>query len=156
MNFIIVSPILPIQTNFDYIPAYIKPHSESHSRILRSSLARIPTDSSIITQDSIFPHLSSREDAYVIPSMYEMDVNVWKDIFEELLNVDANYIVVDQITDRHDHFSQLLISIQKKGYNLLEATDGVRVFRHYRIMDNDNLDFVASRNEICAEEDCGY
>ena len=156
MNFFIVSPISPIQTNFDYIPAYIKPHRETHSHILRASLVRIPTDASIITQDNIFPHLSSREDAYVIPPMYEIEENVWKDIVEELLNVRPNYVAVDQTTDRHDYFSQLLISIQKKRYYLLEATDGVRVFRHYRIMDNDNLDFVASRNEIYAEEDCGY
>ena len=116
MYFFIVSPISPVQTNVDYIPAYIKPNRETHTRIIRASLARIPTDSSIITQDNIFPHLSSREDAYVIPPMYEMEVNAWKDIVEELLNVNPNYIVVDQNTDRHDHFSQLLISIQKKSY----------------------------------------
>ena len=155
MNFFIVSPISPIQTNFDYIPAYIKPHHETHSRIVRASLARIPTDSSIITQDNIFPHLSSREDAYVIPPMYEIEVNVWKDIVEELLNVSPNYIVVDQNTDRHDHFSQLLISTQNKPYNLLETMDGVCVFRYYRITDNDNRDFASIRNERCTE-DCGY
>lgn len=156
MNFFIVSPISPIQTNFDYIPAYIKPHHETHSRIVLASLARIPTDSSIITQDNIFPHLSSREDAYVIPPMYEIEVNVWKDIVEELLNVSPNYIVIDQNTDRHDHFSQLLISIQNKPYNLLEAMDGVCVFRYYWIMENDNWDLASTRNEICAEEDLEY
>lgn len=156
VNFIIASPISPIQTNFDYIPAYMKPKSETHSSIIRASLARIPTDSSIITQDNIFPHLSSRDDAYAIPSMYEMDVDIWQDIVDGLLDVNPNYIVVDQITDRHDQYSQLLISIQKKRYDLLEATDGVRVFRHYRIRDNEGLDFVASRNEFCAEEDWGY
>lgn len=156
MYFFIVSPISPVQTNFDYIPAYMKPHRETHSRIVRDSLARIPTDSSIITQDNIFPHLSSREDAYVIPPMYDMEINVWKDLVEELLNVNPSYIVVDESTDPHDHFSQLLISIQKKSYHLIEATDGVRVFRYYPIKDNDYPDFVSIRNETSAEEDCGY
>jgi len=155
INFIIVSPISPIQTNFDYIPAYMKPHRKAHSRIVRASLEMIPTDSSIITQDNIFPHISSHEDAYAIPPMYEIEANVWKEIVEELLKMSPNYVVVDKTTDRHGHFSQVLISIQKKGYNLIEAMDGVRVFRYCRITDNDNLDFVSTRNETYAE-DCGY
>jgi hypothetical protein len=88
--------------------------------------------------------------------MYEMELNVWKDIVEELLNGNPNFIVVDESTDRHGHFSLLLISIQKKSYHLMEATDGVRVFRYNPIKDNDYPDFLLTRNETSAGEDCGY
>ena len=70
---IFLSPISPLSTTFTKSPAilwYQEPYSsENYVKILHEIVGMIPPNASVLTQNNIFPHLSSRTNAYVIPTI---------------------------------------------------------------------------------------
>lgn len=133
---ICVSPLSPISNVFvtqDF--AHISPIElaiDQNKQSLNELISRIPPDSSVLTQNVIFPHVSSRINAYAIPfSNYgkpsEMETYVNQLINESeyvLLDMqflsDIDQMILDKITKNHA-FGPYALGRQsilfRKGYN---------------------------------------
>jgi len=65
-----VSPIGPV-VNIVF-PGYgLKPMTE-HEEFIHEVLTYVPPNASVMTQNNIFPHVSSRINAYVIPVIHHL------------------------------------------------------------------------------------
>lgn len=94
--FVSVSPLLPIVSVLptNYTPAYIG----ERARLLNEILNKIPSNASILTQNNLFPHVSHRVDAYVVPSPW--------------VNTRIHGIVVDFINQTMDKVEYVLVDFK--------------------------------------------
>ncbi len=117
--FLLVSPISPV-VNIVY-PSYgFRPPSE-HESHLQTVLEYVPSNASILTQSNIFPHVSSRIDAYAIPVIHQiwaMKAHEFKDFAREIIQK-VEYILVDF---QSDPFSSELV------FPLIEESQKFQVF----------------------------
>ena len=143
--FIFVSPLISNPTNFNNIPAYVKHDSGAHIEVLNNYIEIIPETSSVLTQDNIFPHISSRENAYAFPPPFDDPEDGLNGTIEELLDMNPDYIIIDQMLDRHKQFPQLLESIEKRQYQTLEAFDGIILFKHHSLFISETREIDVSR-----------
>lgn len=71
-----------------------------HEMEISDALKLVPQDASILTQDNLFPHVSHRVDAYVVPSrFFYTDIrNIVIDFLNQTIDR-VDYILVDSETD---------------------------------------------------------
>ncbi len=89
----------------------------------------IPPNSSVLTQDNFFPHLSSRTEAYVmIPSTFQ-DIKTWKNAMQWITNVNAEYILLDMETDPHGTSKYLIDIARQNRYGLVTFYDNIYLYK---------------------------
>ena len=87
-------------------------------KALNSIIKLIPSNASVLTTNSVFPHLADRLDAYVFPmSTPNYD--------EYVLSINATYILMT-ISSRGSIVG--LFKAETQGYGLLAAIDGIYLF----------------------------
>ena len=123
------SPLSPFQATNEYSPAYLKPNSNIHSELIRVQLEKIPRHASVLTQDNIFPHLSSRRNAYVLPPPFGMEEPEWNRSMGFVLNLKPDYILLDVATDHHGVADFAFGWIEENCYSLDGTSDGVFLYR---------------------------
>jgi len=96
--FVTATPLFPMIRVF---PAnYTPSHIGEHERLLDEVLDNVPSDASILTQSNLFPHVSHRIDAYVIPSPWINSPirNVTIEFINQTLDK-VEYVLVDHKSD---------------------------------------------------------
>ncbi len=105
------------------------------NNVIRDFISRIPQNASILTQSNIFPHVSSRPDAYTIaPPIWSPEYErVDKEILQNLGRLDVRYVLLDFSSEPAFSSAANLIYtdfIVPNGnrYSLVDAKDGVVLF----------------------------
>lgn len=108
---------------------------EKKNNIVRSCISRIPQNASILTQSNIFPHVSSRPDAYTIaPPIWSPEYErIDKKILQNLSKLDVRYVLLDfssepSYSSAADLIYTDFIVPNWNRYSLVEAKDGVVLF----------------------------
>ena len=114
-----LSPLSPLTRGFYMSPAYQKPDQTARTEIVHEMISMIPPESTVMTQDNLFPHLSNREHAYVmVPSTFK-DVATWKNAIGWITSLETEYVLIDMETDPHDTVKFLLDIVKRGEYGLV-------------------------------------
>ena len=127
--FILVSPLSPLVT-IVYPESGLRSMSE-HEEFIHEILTRIPPDVSIIAQSNIFPHVSSRINAYVIPTIH----SIWRRKASEFQNFtnetlkNVEFILVDIKSD--PYACKLIFPLLQENheFRVLASADGIILFQ---------------------------
>jgi uncharacterized membrane protein len=127
--FLLVSPFSPTSTLVHQDSGMNLSSQRDH--LINQLLTYIPTDASVITDNAFFPHVSSRSNAYVIPTIPPL----WKDHetdgrnFTRTILEEVDYIIVDTKTD--PLASSVVFSLIKGNstFKLLASADSVVLFK---------------------------
>jgi uncharacterized membrane protein len=108
---------------------------EENNNVIRSFISRIPQNASVLTQSNIFPHVSSRPDAYTIaPPIWSPEYErIDKEILQNLSKLDVRYVLLDFSSEpSYSSAADLIYTdfIVPNGnrYDLVETKDGVVLF----------------------------
>ena len=124
-----LSPLSPLTRGFHMSPAYLKPGQTKRTDIIHDMVSMIPHESTVMTQDNLFPHLSNREHAYVmVPSTFK-DVATWKNAINWITSLETEYVFIDMETDPHDTVKYLLDIVKRGEYGLVSFHDNVYLYR---------------------------
>ena len=126
--FSLASPLSPYTVENIQIPAYRKPFENLRVMSFRKILDKIPEGSSTLTQDNIFPHVSSRTNSFVLPPLIEGENMAYDKALIHTMSEKPEYVLLDPSTDYHKITYFLLIRLEEYGYRLLEMTDGIYLF----------------------------
>ena len=102
--FVLISPFSPMVAFFP--TNYVAASSGDHERILHDVLGSVPKNASILTQDNIFPHVSDRVNAYVIPDRWINAGNI-REIAIEFVNETGSkrgQVILDNFADTINKF----------------------------------------------------
>jgi hypothetical protein len=126
---ILVSPLSPLVT-IVYPESGLASTTE-HEELIHEILTYVPPGASIITQSNIFPHVSSRINAYAIPTIHAIwkrKVPEFKDFTNETLRK-VEFILVDVRSD--PYASELLFSVLQENheFRVLVSAAGVILFK---------------------------
>ncbi len=124
---IALSPISPLPKYFT--SQYVPPQVTDHDRILQQAIAIIPSNASILTQNNIFPHVSSRSNAYAIytqPSSPSLKQKI--DAFTDNITSDVQYILVDLTSDA-SAFEYALGRALNGHYGVYFSSDRVLLYK---------------------------
>jgi uncharacterized membrane protein len=129
--FVVASPIGPVVSVL--YPDYTSVSYREHERALFEVLTSIPANASILTQNNIFPHVSNRIQAYVIPSIFlntglrELAIDFIGQIVEEV-----EYILVDNSTDTLSTSFAFSLLENRTDFYLKESRDNNTIFLYQR------------------------
>jgi uncharacterized membrane protein len=129
--FLIVSPMSPIP-GFLY-PDYFSISAGNHGRLLSETINLVPPNASILTQNNIFPYVSHRVDAYVVPVIF-LDSGI-RNLAIDFVNktIDkVEYILVDKKTDSVSTELVLSMLAVKPNFNLLASRDDNTILLYRR------------------------
>lgn len=108
---------------------------EENNDVIRSFISRIPQNASVLTQSNIFPHVSSRPDAYTIaPPIWSPEYErIDKEILQNLSKLDVRYVLLDfssepAFSSGADLIYTNFIVPNGNRYSLIDAKDGVVLF----------------------------
>ena len=124
-----LSPISPFVLNFGGIPSYYVENNRDHSFLLETFVKRIPRGSTVLTQDNIFPHLSSSDTSYVVPPPAICDESTWNLALTELLDIEPDYILFDESTYDHQGFMKIIREVSVRPYEVLSSSNGCTLFK---------------------------
>jgi len=129
--FVATSPIgPPVNILFpDYTSIYIG----EHEILLKETLSTVPSNASILTQDNIFPHVSHRVNAYVVPNRF-LFTGI-RDIFVDFVNQtmdNVEYVLVDNKTDPFATELVLLLIETKPQFSLITSKDNGTILLYRR------------------------
>ncbi|MEM3539347.1 MAG: DUF2079 domain-containing protein, partial [Nitrososphaerales archaeon] len=121
LGVLIYSPIM----NFD----------NQHNASLKDILSLVPSNASILAQDNIFPHVSSRFEAYTIPSpTWEGFSSIAIEMLNNVLDKKPEYIIID-LKAKNKGSQAIAELIYKKlykerlPYGFLAINDGIYLFK---------------------------
>ncbi len=108
----------------------------SHDHTVYEVLSLIPSTSSVLTQFDIFPHLSDRTHAYVIPPRFEaFEEARYRQYVEALFDKQVEYVLIDinpdLRIDPHRKVSMVALAELEKtgGYRPYAFVDGVLLYK---------------------------
>ncbi len=104
-----------------------------HETEINDTLKLIPQDASILTQDNLFPHVSHRVNAYVVPSRF-FHTNI-RNIVVDFLNqtIDrVDYILLDRETDPFAANLTLSFLNTKQQFSLVACKDRETIYLYKR------------------------
>ena len=133
--FYLMSPLSPSRLNCEYSPAYLSPNRDAHSELVRRLLDEIPRHASVLTQDDIFTHLSSRADAFVLPPPFGMEELEWNRSMEFYLSYQPDYVLLDASTDHHGVTNFAFGWIEENDYTLEATSDEIYLYRRISLKD---------------------
>ena len=129
--FVGVSPLSPVVNSL--FPRYTSIYIGEHERQLSEVLNTLPSNASILTQDNIFPHVSHRTNAYVVPGIW-INSSI-HDIIIDFVNQtmdEVEYVLVDDKTD--PPVTKLVLSLleNKPQFSLITSKDNgtILLYRH--------------------------
>lgn len=126
---IIASPLSPIVA-FLY-PQFGPKLATPRDQLIREVLAYLPSNASVATHNNLFPQVSSRLNAYALPTidpLWNADPNESRTFVDGILGK-VDYVLVDT---RSDPFaSSVVFSLMEKdhGFRVLVSADGVVLFK---------------------------
>jgi uncharacterized membrane protein len=126
---ILVSPLSPLVT-IVYPESGLGSTTE-HEKFLHEILTYVPRDASIMTQSNIFPHVSSRINAYAIPTIHL----IWRRKVPEFKNFtcetlrNVEFVLVDIKSDYHA--SELMFSLLQENheFRVFASAAGIILFK---------------------------
>ena len=127
--FILVSPLSPVVAMV--YPQYGVVPTTQHENLIHEVLTYIPSNASVLTQNNLFPHVSSRMNAYVAPTigpLWSTNPSACTNFTVQLMNK-VDYILVDV---RSDSFtSSLIFSLlhENPAFKLYVSADGTLLYR---------------------------
>jgi len=126
---LLVSPLSPLVT-IVYPESGLGSTTE-HEEFLHEILTYVPRDASIITQSNIFPHVSSRINAYAIPTIHliwRRKVSEFTDFTNETLR-NVEFVLVDIQSDLHA--TELLFSLLQENheFRVFVSAAGIILFK---------------------------
>ncbi|MGQ9460016.1 MAG: DUF2079 domain-containing protein [Candidatus Bathyarchaeaceae archaeon] len=128
------SPLSPLLTTMTvpipYFSEYPVPTITEHTVTLQRIVALVPPNASVLTQNNIFPHFSSRLNAYVVPLPHAVDYapEEMKVYVDQLLNK-SEYVLVDLKTDMYGASDQIFNRVWRMDFGLYAAEDGIYLFK---------------------------
>lgn len=140
--FAVASPISPYANEDHQCPAYRKPCENPHVVLLREALESIPEGASILTQDNIFPHVSSQKNSYVVPLPVTGENVRWNQYVGTILKEGPDYILIDISTDAHNTSYSLLNKIDRDNYELIKSIEGIYLYKSIKIDDKTSDNFT--------------
>jgi len=130
------SPLSPLLLTSDamvpHFSEYTLPTIGEHEVALHRIMALVPSNASVLTQNNIFPHFSSRPNSYVypLPQVFEYAPKETNEYVNQLISK-SDYILVDM---RYDAYTANLIQnkmqIFYKNFTLVRSEDGVFLYRN--------------------------
>lgn len=129
--FIVASPFSPVVNVVT--PGYASVSYGEHEKALSEILMTIPANASILTQNNIFPHVSNRVQAYVIPSIHlngelsELAISFTNQTMKEV-----EYILVDNATDTLSTSFALSLLENRTDFHLKESRDNGTILLYQR------------------------
>lgn len=130
------SPLSPLLLTSDtmvpHFSEYTLPTIGEHEVALHRIIALVPPNASVLTQNNIFPHFSSRPNAYVypLPQVFEYAPKETNEYVNQLISK-SDYILVDM---RYDAYTANLIQnkmqIFYKNFTLVRSEDGIFLYRN--------------------------
>jgi uncharacterized membrane protein len=127
--FLFVSPLSPTVAIL-YPSSSVSPVSQRDS-LTHQILAYIPGNASVLTDNALFPQVSSRNNAYVIPTIPP----IWNDHvaegenFTNALLDQVDYLIVDTKTDPLASSVVFSLMNENSTFNVLASADGVVLFK---------------------------
>jgi uncharacterized membrane protein len=110
------------------------PRISEHDRVVHNFMTQIPPNASVLTQNNVYPHLSSRMHAYTIPSPLwaEEYRQAGEDILHALRTKRIEWVLVDLNSEPYSAAAGELILtnfvFRSRSYNLIKEEDGVMLF----------------------------
>lgn len=129
------SPLSPLIQGGYPSPAYMKPVMTNHVNELNEIIGLIPQNESILTQDNIFPHVSSRGNAYVIMPQIRGETPSWRKEVEIAMSQNTTYVLADLELD--PFIGKWLvenISVRNE-YGLYASAYGIYLFKRFYVGD---------------------
>jgi len=122
-----LSPISPLPKFFD--ATYVPPRITVHDQYLGQIINLIPENASVLTQNNIFPRISSRLDAYAVYP-HAIWAPVKQRIFDFTTNVTRNvdYILADLSTEE-ETFEYALERAKTGDYGVYACIDKIVLFK---------------------------
>ncbi len=129
--FLTVSPMSPLVSYL--FPNYLTLSTGDHERILSETINLVPPNASILTQDNIFPYVSHRVDAYVVPVIFlnTRIRNLTIDFVNQTIDK-IEYILLDNKTDPIATGLVLSMLEIKPHFNLLVSRDDNTILLYRR------------------------
>jgi hypothetical protein len=128
--FIVGSPIVPwLLGQVPPIPPYRVFSPDSHEAMVRELVSLVPPDASILTQPNIFPLVSSRVNAFVVPitSLFPHGTS-FNATFTQWLN-ESDYVLLDPQTDQESTLLTLPRMRQLGLHHLLIQVGDIMLFK---------------------------
>jgi len=132
---IFISPLSPLLTTFRDNPVvfsdYQPPSITSHELMLHTIANLVPKNASVLTQNNIFPHFSSRSNAYVYPIGLALD-RAPPDKMNSYLNnlmQNSEYALVDDVTDSATASLVIDRIEHNQNHGLYAFADGIYLFK---------------------------
>jgi len=98
--FAAATPVIPWFLGFPFPPPYQVFSAGSHESSIRELITLVPPNASVLTQSNIFPLVSSRVDAYVVPTVSFFPPGTsFNATFDQWLNA-SDYVLLDPVTDQ--------------------------------------------------------
>jgi uncharacterized membrane protein len=123
-----ISPLIITLSDFPFAELSV-PNITRHEELLQEMIDLVPLNSSILTQNNIFPHFSSRANAYVYPiapvlQQAPQEIDFYIDgLFEK-----SEYVLADVVSDSYT--ANLIISrINETKYGLYAFADGIYLYK---------------------------
>jgi uncharacterized membrane protein len=113
-----------------YFSDYTIPTLGPHEILLQKIANLVPPNASVLTQNNIFPHFSSRSNAYVYPLVWMIQSSSGTEFqnYTEGLFQKSQYVMVDTLSDPSTS-SLILSRIQSgKDYGLYAQADGIYLY----------------------------
>jgi len=131
---LIFSPMSPILSGRIYSPPYDNRSTDrEHIDLLSNVIKLVPHSASILTQDNLFPHFSSRLNAYVIPIPIEKNTSVGNAAREIMYSLQPDFILIDLKTDYLNKSMYAFNLLNDQKYGLVAYVDEIYLFeRNYR------------------------
>jgi uncharacterized membrane protein len=132
---LLASPISPLWITAQevYVPHfsdYSPLIATQHTATLQKIVSLVPSNASIVTQNDIFPHFSSRINAYVLPLPHAVAFSPEKMSLyvTQLLNM-SDFALVDTHTDTYGASNMVFERVQALNFGLLAEKDGVFLYK---------------------------
>jgi len=132
LAFLFVSPLSPTVAIL-YPSSGISPVSQQDN-LVHQLLAYIPGNASVLADNTLFPQVSSRSDAYVIPTIPSIwDVNATEvENFTNAILEKVDYLIVDTKADPLASSVVFSLIRENSPFNVLASANGVVLFeRNY-------------------------
>ncbi len=125
--FLVSSPLGPLINIF--FSSYGLPQITEHEVLLSKAVSLIPSDASVLTQNNLFPPVSSRLNAYVIPHKEILNLKFEKlyPYMKGLVNK-VDFVFIDYKSDPYTG-SILLLLIRGENFGLLAYGDEIYLYK---------------------------
>jgi len=100
-----------------------------HEKLVHEVLAWIPANASIMTHNNLFPHVSSRINAYVVPSPVYADKKPESRNFTRKILGEVDYALVDIEADAYSSGVIFSLLRERDDFKVQVSGDGVMLFK---------------------------